>query len=274
MAYGTATLVGTLGTGIIDASGLAWDGTDLYMVDRETDALYTVNKATGAAARVEPSTTRFGLDLRSNLSPTDLAWVGSTLYVGVVEGSTSGTLYTLDTTTGILFGIVGSLGIDNPTGLAWDSASSILYAVDDGTDALFEGLPSFAPDAGDLYYNGAAFADALLRWDYPLWAHDDADCVADVIDCSTYEHDLKLEWNNTGGWFSVHQVDVPGIGLLPGREVAGVGIPYGLDRPEGLFYTTWSDLPDPYDDCPTAGILADPNLVELSFGTFKAPDIC
>ncbi len=32
-----------------------------------------------------------------------------------------------------------------------------------------------------------------------------------------------------------------------------------------------SDLPEHYDDCPTAGLKADDNIVELSFGTFKAP---
>lgn len=116
---------------------------------------------------------------------------------------------------------------------------------------------SYFPTAVDLYYNGGNFADAFLRWDNPEWKHDDADCDTRTetkdADCSTYEHDLILEWRNDGGWFAIQRL---------GTRVPGVG---------RSFCTTWSDLPDPYDDCPTAGVSPDPGVVELSFGTFKAP---
>ena len=125
-----------------------------------------------------------------------------------------------------------------------------------------QGLPtatptaSYLPNAGDLYYSGGVYADAYMRWDNPSWVHNDADCVADIVDCSTYEHDLELEWKNNDGWFTV-----PRLGSI--RISANIS----------PFCTTWSNLPDRYDDCPTAGILADRDVVELSFGTFKAPDI-
>ena len=109
---------------------------------------------------------------------------------------------------------------------------------------------SYLPNAGDLYYNGGNFADAFLRWDNPKWERDVdyMDCARVITDCATYEHDLELNRN----WFQL---------------VAA--IPYARD-----FCTTWSDLPDYYDDCPTADVpdWGNDSLI-LSFGTYKAPDI-
>ena len=118
---------------------------------------------------------------------------------------------------------------------------------------------SSAPNVSDLYYGGTNFANAYLRWDNPSWMHDDADCDAAVTDCSTYEHDLKLEWKHHGGWFEVDLQFL--IGTLPWQWTIATN----------PFCTTWTNLPDPYDDCETAGVTPDEGLVELGFGTYKAP---
>ena len=111
-------------------------------------------------------------------------------------------------------------------------------------------IGSGAEVGSDLYYNGGDFADAFMRWDNPKWERDVdyMDCARVITDCATYEHDLELNRN----WFQL---------------VAA--IPYARD-----FCTTWSDLPDYYDDCPTADVpdWGNDSLI-LSFGTHKAPDI-
>ncbi len=280
---GSATLFKTLGTGITDASGIAWKGTPgdlwrgerLYMVDRETDALYIVNTDGVAGGdqvtRVSTSTSQFGASIDT---PAGIVWVGSDLHMAADGwGALPWTLYRLDETTGAASS-VGPLGVDAPTDLAWDGSN--MYLVDDDTDTLYTvseipapttttptGSPSYLPNAGDLYYNGGDFADAFLRWDNPSWVRDGEDCATDPKKCSTYEHDLKLEWSNDGGWFDVYRLPV--IGRLP----PPLPIPAG----EGPFCTTWSNLPEHYDDCNTAGVNSAEVFIQLSFGTYKAPDI-
>ena len=39
------------------------------------------------------------------------------------------------------------------------------------------------------------------------------------------------------------------------------------------FCTSWSNLPEFYDDCETAGVNPEDNFIELESGTSKAPDI-
>ena len=263
-------------------------------------------------------------------NPAGIEWVigsgadvGADLYMVAPVGSASvpspSALYELDPTTGEAT-ILGALGVVDPTDIAWDKDGSTMYLIDKDSDApLYRqantsalalgpvapgdatGL-EYLPNAGDLYYNGGNFADAFMRWDNPKWTHDDDDCKEEDTDCSTYEHDLALEWSNTGGWFAdnvprtYQHLIPPFIGYtVPGwyrTTILGLRsvVPYrppgvvpavllhilGSLRvlPEELFCTTWSDLPDPYDDCHTAGVAEDdPNKAILSFGTYKAPDI-
>ena len=213
---------------------------------------------------------------QSITNPAGIEWVigsgadvGADLYMVAPVGSASvpspSALYELDPTTGEAT-ILGALGVVDPTDIAWDKDGSMMYLIDNDSDALYtvrqiqapsttlRGAESYRPNAGDLYYNGGNFADAFMRWDNPSWTHDDDDCEEEVIDCSTYEHDLQIERR----WFT--------------------GIPTPAFRD---YCTTWSDLPDYYDDCPTEVPEAydesrDPHgetKVVLSFGTFKAPDI-
>ena len=302
---GTADKIGS-GLGVSDAAGLAWDGRDeddggrvMYMVNGgSAPALYTVNTTTGVATRQ--------FLLPSSTLPSGLAWAESTLYVSTVTGE----LYEIDTSTGSSRGTVkrvGDLGIDEPTAFAWDKDSSIMYTVDEDTNSLYKVtglLRPYLPNAGDLYYNGGNFADAVMRWDNPSWSRVE-DCnttpTTEDTDCSTYEHDLELEWDNPEsednpqGWFTVGRtrirIEVPffsfDLGSYPGRRVLGRVIPYDAPAwpqlppspsqpyalPLDLFCTTWSDLPRFYNDCHTAGVGEVDDKVILAFGSYKANSI-
>ena len=259
---GVATRRGPFGTRITDAYGLAWDGEKLYMVDRNTDALYTVATSTGAATRVNVNAIRFNSNVTN---PSALVWVGPP--VSEVEddnempslymGNGYGHLYKLDKDTGHVSSHMGRPSRVQMSGLAWFDETSTLYFADDTSDALHTvtNSPGFLPNAGDLYYNGSNFADGFVRWDNPSWVQS-AQCQDDPLKCSTYEHDLKLEWKASGGWFDYTRSGETGR--------------YPFNPFTAPFCTAWSDLPMGFDDCPTAGVLAAPDLVELSFGTFKA----
>ena len=92
----------------------------------------------------------------------------------------------------------------------------------------FQSYGLFYPDDGDLYHNGAFYADSYMKWSSPgPWEVDDPG----------YEHDLILE---------------------------------------ETFYdscTAWTNLPDDYDDCLTAGIQDAPGFTAFSFGTYDAKKI-
>ena len=162
-----------------------------------------------------------------------------------------------------------------------------------------QGLPtatptaSYLPNAGDLYYNGGGYADAYMRWDNPSWRRAGAACAAAPTDCSTYEHDLELDWSNNAGvgWFTVPRAHIvyrvgPHVtwtGSYPGYYAShgstrvrayGFPPPWRPPRiPDALFCTTWSNFPDFYNDCPTAGVGEVNGKIILSFGEKKAPSI-
>ena len=212
---------------------------------------------------------------RSITNPAGIEWVvgsvadvGADLYMVAPVGSASvpspSALYKLNPATGQAT-ILGGLGVEDPMDIAWDRDRSMMYLIDNDSDALYtvrqiqvsspsapvapgDATGSYLPNAGDLYYNGGNFADAFLRWDNPKWV--DGDGCGDVplgvrdIHCSTYEHDLELNRS----WFQA-------LDPIPGARE---------------FCTTWSDIPLFYDDCPTAGTLETEDKIVLSFGTFKA----
>ena len=115
---GVATRVGSaVLTGVnVIPSGLAWDGTNLYMVEQINDALYTLDRTTGVATRVG-SATRFGVN---ETTPQGLAWDGTNLYM---VGSSTDALYTLDRTTGVATRVGSAVQFDarliEPRGLTW-----------------------------------------------------------------------------------------------------------------------------------------------------------
>lgn len=98
---------------------------------------------------------------------------------------------------------------------------------------LLAAIPSlvsaaYYPNQGDLYYDGASYADSYLKWDSPgPWQHSDPG----------YEHDLVAHKD------------------------------YFQDC------TSWTNLPNGYDDCPTAGVAEPSDMWSFSFGTFHANNI-
>ena len=127
------TSVGSTGIGNNPVRALAWDGTNLYCAAIVTDALYTINRTTGAATRVGSDSATFGSGVNN---PNGMAWDGTTLWM-VDEGNVA--LHSVDRSTGaatrvgsaVEFGV----SVSEPSGLAWDGTT--LYMVSYDTDALY-----------------------------------------------------------------------------------------------------------------------------------------
>ena len=127
---GTAIRVGSISSSV---TGLASHKGTLYSVDDGTDALYSVDLATGDATIVG------SLD-STETAPAGLASHNDALYM---VGDHGDALYSLDTSTGEAT-LVGSFGSTeaSPTGLA--SHDGVLYITGDDGDALY----SIDPDSG------------------------------------------------------------------------------------------------------------------------------
>ena len=244
------------GTDITNANGIAAHGRRILMVDSTRDALYVIDRSRGIASKAGNLTNSKGASITD---PSGLAMVGTDLYV---SSTNPNTIYKINRDTGTATWSK-SLTLSTVTGLSWDG--SRMYAIDDSTDALYT-IPgihanvsnlsgSYLPSSGDLYYNGDVvpqarqrrytFADSVFRWDNPSWESDDNtgnDVCNDrhpVTNCSTYEHDLYLAKNWTRGDICM----------------------------------TWTDLPNSYDDCATAGVGDRGGKYAFAFGTYEAPAI-
>ena len=121
---GEADLYGV--SGGIGPTGIAWDGTNLYMVGNRPRALYTVDRVTGLATRVG-SATDFGV---SQNSPVGVAWDGTRL---LLVGDSPDRIYVLDRTTGAATSTVTSSlrygtssSIQTPRHMAWDGLNYYL----------------------------------------------------------------------------------------------------------------------------------------------------
>lgn len=263
----------TLPSTVTNPSGLASGSQRLYMVDAATDALYVLDTSgestRGGATRVGNLRVSVPLPARIVSNPAGLAWVNSTntLYMG---GDNPDNLYQVDQQTGAPSRVKGLGAITDLADIEW--AGTTMYAVDDSTDALYTipGISSSTPtrtlaassipSEGDLYYNGRRFADAYMKWENPTWDRNIRDCEMDATNCSTYEHDLTLPLT----WF-VSSTPIDGyLQRLAAQILHG-------------YCTTWSTLPQMYDDCSTAGSPAtvgtftqDTTNIEMSFGSFKA----
>ena len=171
---GIATLVGSFGTDVSGASGLAWKRSltetstgetgkpaagRLYLVDRDTDALYTIpsvglpdlpTATSGFQTKQIGSATRFGLTDATLNAPRGIAMVNDDLYM-------------VDRATGVA-GKVGSAGLGStiqPRGLAWDG--STMYMLTSDSLHTINRAWGTATRIGTL---GAGITDAFgLAWD-------------------------------------------------------------------------------------------------------------
>lgn len=120
------------------ASGIAFDGKNLWLADRKTDLLYCIDPANGKV-------------IRSIESPaywtSALAWDGRYLWVADTYGGKDeseayiGMIYKMDPATGTILKTLNA-PTSHPTGLAWDG--TYLWCVDDNADQLIR----FSPEDG------------------------------------------------------------------------------------------------------------------------------
>ena len=142
---GMATLVqdAEFSSDILDISGLAWDGTDLWGIDGQTSSgsnrLYKVNIV--EATRFDIQAAGFGIGLRR---PRGIAWDGTNMYLVAQKGDVGGVadfgLFTVDRDGGVASAVdvdVDNFGLSQsaPSGLAWDGTN--LYMNDLFSDALY-----------------------------------------------------------------------------------------------------------------------------------------
>ena len=126
---GVATRVGSatrFGVGERAPVGLAWDGSNLFMLGA-AGALYRLNRSTGIATRVG-SATNFGV---GETAPVGLCWDGSNLFM---IGLSTRTLYTLNRTTGVATS-VATVTTDAVGALAFDG--SLMYSTGLGSEQLY-----------------------------------------------------------------------------------------------------------------------------------------
>lgn len=102
---------------VLSLSSMA-NASTLYGVDHNSDALYRIDKANGASERIG--------SLGVSVLFADLASVGNALYL--VGGRENPNLFRVDTRSGVAT-IVGSHGLDELLGLAYDPSSATLYGV-------------------------------------------------------------------------------------------------------------------------------------------------
>lgn len=106
--------------------GLAFDGTDLWMLGETNGLLYRVDPETGVAVRIPTSGAPDAFNVSETL-PQGLAFDGMDLYM---VGATTRALYQLARTTGIAtqVGTATSFGVGEtaPRGLAWDGTSMFM----------------------------------------------------------------------------------------------------------------------------------------------------
>lgn len=158
-------------TDTIRGNGLAWDGTNLYMVSRLSDALYIVNRSTGVATRVG-SAVAFGATPEV-YDPEGLAWDGNRLYL---FDATSG-LYYVNRSTGVATLIRSDIENHNVRGAAWDGEN--LYAVRNQIRTI--------DDEGKIeHISGGSLVTSLHIEPSP------ANLTAIVVNSTT----VRLDWNS------------------------------------------------------------------------------
>jgi transglutaminase-like putative cysteine protease len=129
------------------ASGLAFDGENLWLADFKTDSLYALSPGSGRVVEALPA---------PSYRPYGLAWDGS--YLWVVDGEEN-SLIQFDVKSGVNLRTIPS-PVDRPTGLAWDGSnlwladhtSIQMISTEDGT--TIKSFPAPASVTTDLAFDG------------------------------------------------------------------------------------------------------------------------
>ncbi len=119
-------------------TGLAFDGENLWLADRQAKKIYCINPSNGKVIRSIQTPAYW---------PTGLAWDGENLWAADVKGGLplsenyTGLIYKLDRETGTILHTVPAPG-NKPRGLAWDG--KYLWCADNGSDEIIQ----FSPEDG------------------------------------------------------------------------------------------------------------------------------
>ena len=186
----------------------------LYMVDFDTDTLYTVDVTTGiATALPNPLGNPLG-------SPGGLASHGGILYV--VNGANPTQLYTVDVTTGIATSLPNNTGIQNPTGLA--SHGGILYMVN-GVNARLHTV-DVTTGIATAFFNliGTAAPRGLASHGGILYMVDDGENRLYTVDVTTGSATSLPNNFGAGAW-------------TPGGLASHGGVLYVVDQGHDRLYT-------------------------------------
>ena len=115
---GAGTAIASPGFGGI--TGLAYDSTHdiIFGSDVQTAQLIRISPTTGAGTAV-------------GMTGAPIRGLAYNPFTATLYGTSVGTLYTINTTTGVAFA-VGQIGFGNVDALAFDAATNILYGADNG----------------------------------------------------------------------------------------------------------------------------------------------
>ncbi len=191
-------------------SGLAFDGTAFWTVDRDTDKLYRVDPADGRVLATFDAPGYFC---------TALAWDGKALWVADMDFTNTsaedycGKIYQVDASTGRTLKVIMAPASD-PQGLAWDGAT--LWVSDNGTGEIYQ----ISPDDGTTIRTlKAPAADPRgLAWDGSyLWLADRSQDELYRIDPAKGRvimvlpapgpYPWGLAWTQDGLWVADYQKD-------------------------------------------------------------------
>ena len=136
---GVPTRIGAMGARM---AAFAWDGSKMFGVSTNPNALFEINLTTGRATRIG-SATRFG---QSSVSffPGGLEWDGENLVMG---GANPSTLLTVDKTTGV--GTVIANTNSFFSGLGWDGSAMFAITNNSVVNTLTQAAATRAPDTPD-----------------------------------------------------------------------------------------------------------------------------
>ncbi len=139
------------------ATGLTWDGQYLWCADGGTILIYKLDPATGNVISSIPGP-------GSGTSCEGLAWMNDTLWN---TNWSNNLIWELDPATGSIWGQFPSQG-DGSTGLAWDWHDNCLWNSDQGTDLIYKldpvtGAPITAFAAPDTVVQDLTF-DGTYLW--------------------------------------------------------------------------------------------------------------
>ncbi|MFH0883416.1 MAG: transglutaminase domain-containing protein, partial [bacterium] len=154
-------------------TGLAFDGTNLWMADRLSDSLYAIDPSTGEVKNVLPA---------PGYMVTGLAWDGKALWCMDIEESR---VSRVDVNSGVTISSFES-PLPMPADLAWDG--NYLWIVDPTSDILAK----ISTDDGTTvveYPAPSSNATGLTWWKGYLWC---ADRVEDRIYLIAPDHDGEV----------------------------------------------------------------------------------